>query len=334
MPQIKNADRRRAIKRGLEFIYEIACNAEYFELYGFDLLCCFDCIDSTSKDLTLCRTARRMGRERARHWRREHARITSDLDADEIASLVFGCCSADRLGVVDNAFKESLRGAALQFGAEDYLGFDVANEPPPEDVPEDCECGAYNERGRKRCHGCKRRLCMLSRYAVWTDAVTRSYHGERYGIRLGASFDDVIKWLPAMRPYPVYEDEDDPDFYWAIYGVTHVVYTLNDYSLYRLSPRRLPDEYAFLKLNLRNVMATKDAESVGEFLDTLRAFGLSSDHALIAEGENFLLEQQNADGSWGCPDDDDIYRRYHPTWTAIDGLREYAWRGGVRKKLY
>ena len=24
----------------------------------------------------------------------------------------------------------------------------------------------------------------------------------------------------------------------------------------------------------------------------------------------------------------DIYARYHPTWTAIDGLREYAWHGG------
>jgi hypothetical protein len=24
---------------------------------------------------------------------------------------------------------------------------------------------------------------------------------------------------------------------------------------------------------------------------------------------------------------DDIYDRYHPTWTAIDGLREYSWRG-------
>jgi hypothetical protein len=112
-----------------------------------------------------------------------------------------------------------------------------------------------------------------------------------------------------------------------------VVYTLNDYSVYSLSPRRLPDEYAFLKLNLRHVITMEDAESMGECLDTLKAFGLSSDHDLIVQGENFLLAQQNNDGSWGCPSDDDLYGRYHPTWTAIDGLREYAWRGGLRKKL-
>jgi hypothetical protein len=23
----------------------------------------------------------------------------------------------------------------------------------------------------------------------------------------------------------------------------------------------------------------------------------------------------------------DTYQRYHPTWTAIDGLRDYRWRG-------
>ena len=274
-----------------------------------------------------------MGRERARHWRREYARITADIDADEIASLVFGCCAADRLGVVDDAFKENLRAAAQRFDAEDYLGFDTRNEPPPKDVPEDCACGAYNERGRKRCHSCKRRLNMLSSYAVWLDALTRSYHGARYGIELGASFDDVIKWLPETRPYPLYDGGDNSDFYWAIYAVTHVVYTLNDYSVYKLSPRRLPDEYSFLKLNLQHVITMENAEAMGEFLDTLKAFGLSSDHDLIAQGEKFLLEQQNADGSWGCPSDDDLYGRYHPTWTAIDGLREYAWRGGVRKKL-
>ena len=275
-----------------------------------------------------------MGRERARHWRREFARITPDSGADDIAGLVFGCCAADRLGIIDNAFKENLRAAAKHFSSDDYLGFDTANELPPQDVPEDCQCGAYNERGRKRCHCCKRRLSMLSRYAVWLDALTRTYHGERYGIPLGASFADVIKWLPFMRPYPTYDNNDNADFYWAIYAVTHVVYTLNDYSEYRLSPRRLPDEYAFLKLNLRNVIEMEDAESMGELLDSLKAFGLSSNHDLIAQGENFLLAQQNSDGSWGSPSHEDIYGRYHPTWTAIDGLREYAWRGGLRKKLY
>jgi hypothetical protein len=42
---------------------------------------------------------------------------------------------------------------------------------------------------------------------------------------------------------------------------------------------------------------------------------------------DYLLATQNPDGSWGDVEAEDIYDRYHPTWTAIDGLREYAWRG-------
>ena len=172
---------------------------------------------------------------------------------------------------------------------------------------------------------------MLSPYAVWVDALTRSYMGECYGVRLGASLADVIKWLPTMRPYPTYDGRDNPDFYWALYAVTHIVYTLNNYSLYRLSPRCLPDEYTFLKLNLRHFIAMEDPESIGELLDSLKAFGLPESHPLILEGMSFLIAQQNPDGSWGDPDEEDIYQRYHPTWTAIDGLREYAWRGGLRR---
>jgi hypothetical protein len=329
--EVKELERRRAVERGLEFIYRTACDPENFELYGHDYLCCFHCIAATSKDINLRRVALGMGQERASYWRQEHAHVTPDLDADEIASLVFGSDAADRLGVVDSAFKEKIRGAANRFNAQDYLGFDTAHEPPPGDVPDDCVCGAYNERGRKICRGCKKRLMMLSSYAVLVDALTRSYTGERYGVRLGASFSDVIRWVPMMRPYPTYDGGDDPDFYWALYAVTHIIYTLNDYSLYRLSPRCLPDEYEFLKRNLKHFIVMEDPESIGELLDTLKAFACPEDHPLILEGLGFLLAQQNPDGSWGDPDAEDIYERYHPTWTAIDGLREYAWHGGLRE---
>lgn len=168
---------------------------------------------------------------------------------------------------------------------------------------------------------------MMTRHGVWQDAVIRTYMGERYGVRLGASYADVIKWLPSMRPYPKFVDADDPEFYDAVYGVTHVVYSLNSYSHYRLSPRWLPAEYSFLKQNLRRAIVMNDPETMGEFLDTLKSFGLDEDHPLIRKGVDFLLATQNPDGSWGDVDADDIYKRYHPTWTAVDGLREYAWRG-------
>src|SRR6185436_4063991 len=96
---------------------------------------------------------------------------------------------------------------------------------------------------------------------------------------------------------------------------------------YRLSPRLLPREFAFLKSNVASACERKDPELLGELLDSLRAFGLNSSHPLIALGASHLLESQNEDGSWGDPNEENIRTRCHTTWTAIDGLRSYAWRG-------
>jgi hypothetical protein len=65
---------------------------------------------------------------------------------------------------------------------------------------------------------------------------------------------------------------------------------------------------------------------VGEFLDSLLAFGLTHDHPVMRPAVEFLLSRQNRDGSWGDRTAD-IYARYHATWAALDGLREYDWRG-------
>ena len=71
----------------------------------------------------------------------------------------------------------------------------------------------------------------------------------------------------------------------------------------------------------------EDPEAMGEFLDSLKSFGVAEDRPLIRKGMNYLLATQNLGGSWGELEADDIYQRYHPTWTAVDGLREYKWRG-------
>jgi hypothetical protein len=325
MTPARSTIRQQAISRGLAFIYRTACDPRNFAEYGFDYLGCFYGIASTSKDKALRETAMRMGRERARRWRRINPLVPDDADADEIAYLVHGSSAADKLGVPGKKIKKQLLKAAGNFTAMEYLCFDPQREPPPTDVPEECSCGNCNERGRKTCSQCHRRLTMLSRYAVWLDALIRTYIGERYGSKLGASFADVIRWLPSMRPYPACEDEQD--FSWAVYAVTHVVYTLNDYCMYLLSPRWLPQEFAFLKRNLEHAIILDDPETTGEFLDSLRSFGLTENHRLIRTGIDYLLSTQNPDGSWGDMEAEGIYERYHPTWTVIDGLREYAWQG-------
>ena len=311
--------------RGLEFIYRTACDAENFAAYGFDYTFCLHWIASTSRDTTLRRVARAMAIDCARRWRKANPSVDEDADAETVAQAVFGGLTADRLGLRDAAFRREVRRAASRVSAEDLLWFDPASGPPPSDLPEDCACGEINPRGRRTCRGCRRRLKWMSRYEVWLLAIIRSYLGERYGVKLGASYADaVVKWLPTMRPYPPlargYED-----FIWALYAVTHVVYTLNGYSTYMLSPRWLPEEFEFLKASLDDLIKLEDADAVGETLDSLKSFGLSDRHTLIRRGADFLLAAQNPDGSWGDLEAEDVYDRYHPTLTAVNGLRDYRW---------
>jgi hypothetical protein len=327
MRESKTAKRNRAIRKGLEFIYQVASGPECFTEHGSDLLNCFYFIATTSQDASLRRMARKMAKERARHWRSEWPTLPRKVDAEIISDYVHGSYAADRLGERDGALKAQIRRAAKRFPPADYLWFDPAAEPPPQDIPEECDCGATNPRGRKVCRKCQKSLSMISRYWIYLDALTRSYAGEKYGVTLGAPFASVIKWLPSLRPYPLRARGANDEFYEAIYAVTHVVYTLNDYSRYKLSPRWFPQEYEFLKMSLAKVIEMKDPETLGEVMDTLRSFGLTSKHPLIRQGTDFLLATQNADGSWGKVQTDDIYSRYHTTWTSIDGLREYHWYG-------
>jgi hypothetical protein len=159
------------------------------------------------------------------------------------------------------------------------------------------------------------------------EALANTYVGERCGVRFGARYADVLKWLPAMRPYPLGAGEDKAVVADAIYAVTHVVYTLNDYGTYKLSPRWLRPEFAFLETNVEAACVQHDPEMLGELLDSLKAFGLPATHPLIERGTSYLLAEQNADGSWGDTAEENIRRRCHTTWTAIDGLRTCAWRG-------
>jgi hypothetical protein len=232
-----------------------------------------------------------------------------------------------RLGVRDLVLTAQIRAAAKRFSAQDLLGFNPVSEPPANDLPYPCECGLQNQRGRTFCKQCRRHLETQSRYRVWMEGLANTYVGERCGLLFGARYLDVLKWLPMIRPYAVDANASVEYLRDAIYAVTHIVYTLNDYSTYRLSPLWLPREFAFLQANVTSACERKDPEILGELLDSLKAFGLPANHPLIIRGTKYLLAEQNEDGSWGDPDEENIRTRCHTTWTALDGLRAYAWRG-------
>ena len=78
---------------------------------------------------------------------------------------------------------------------------------------------------------------------------------------------------------------------------------LNGYGQHRLAPTML-------------LIAADDTESMVEFIDTLKSFGMTNDGPLIRSGMNLILNCQNADGSWGDDDPTDIYPVFH----SPDGL--------------
>jgi hypothetical protein len=316
----------RAALRGFEFVHRFARRPRHFATWGSDFLNLFDFVARSPASPKLRRLGREAGRELARRWRRLHRSVRPDADAESVYDLLYGDLYARRLGEPDPALRGQLRRAVRRFTPRDYFGFDPTSEPPPRDLPAECLCGRWNERGRKTCQECRRRLRMQSRYGVWYVALIRTYMAARARLSLGAEFADVLGWLPSMRPYPP-SDYADADFYDAAYAVTHVVYTLNDYDLYRLRPAWLPAEFAFVKANVREAMNAEDAEMTGEFLDTLKCFGLDARSALVREATDFLLARQNPDGSWGDTETENVYCNYHPTLTAASALAEIRWRG-------
>jgi len=317
--------RDAAIERGLDFIYRFGNTQKCFEKYGSFLICCFALVSATSRDPKL----RSLGRERAkqllRRWSQIHPFVPADASSDLLLEFVLVHYAQSRIGLGDVAGAGSIRLTARNFSASDLLGFDPCREAPPDDLPYRCDCTFQNARGRKVCKQCKRRLRIRSRYKVWMEALANTYVAERSGVVFGATYADVLKWMPVMRPYP--DDGDEEVLRDAIYAVTHIVYTLNDYGTYRLARRWLPREFAFLKANVARACARKDPEILGELLDSLKALGLGVNHPLINRGARYLLAAQNEDGSWGDASEDNERTRCHTTWTAIDGLRTYAWRG-------
>ena len=167
---------------------------------------------------------------------------------------------------------------------------------------------------------------MQSRYQTWMKALYGGYLSDSSGMRFGTRFADALAWARDLRPYCGPHEGTRDDFYYSVYAITHLVYTLNDYGRYQLSRRWLPCEFEFLKANLEEAIALDDPDMVGEFMDSLKAFGLANNGPMVRRGTQYLLSGQNADGSWGDPNEDDC-ERFHPTWTAVDGLREFAWRG-------
>lgn len=319
--------RELAVERGLQFLYRIASNPQYFSRWGSDLVFCFYTISNTAKDARLRELSRKMGQDLARKWRLRHP---DPPTGNPVALQVFlhGANAADKLLAAPAPdLKRRIQDIAQRFSAIDFLMYDPRREPPPADIPELCpKCKHQNPRGATVCQKCQSALTFRNAYDVWLDSLIFTHDGDVYGVTLGSPYPEVLQWITRMRPYPA-SAEDEDKFDDVSYAVTHVIYTLNNYHEYRLSPAWLPDEFRYLKNNIGQALSYENGELLGEFMDALRAFGEDESDPAMQAGMTYLLSHQNPDGSWGDTDDDDIYTRYHSTWTAVDGLRQYSFHG-------
>jgi hypothetical protein len=322
------ADRTRAILRAFHFIEQSAEVPENYRTQDSDFLYCFYSIAATAREPELRDAATRAARKYARKFAGIRVKVPPNASVNQIAHLIFGWYPAAMMGENDSRMKAELRRQSGRYSAVDFLKFDPAVEPPPSDISDPCEFDHFeNPRGVKLCRKCGRPLAIKSKYEVWIDALVDTYSGDLYGVPMGASYRDAIKWLPAMRPYPDPKSANPTEFLDALYALTHVVYTLNDYGHYRLPRDLLPQEFAYLRANLPQAIAMHDPETMGEFLDALKGFGLDESDPVIQQGMTYLLDNQRPDGTWGPADEADYYTLYHAAWTGIDGLKGCCWQG-------
>lgn len=322
------AARDRAVYRGLRYVERTTRTPVGAASLGSALLYALSFMATTAADAYVRAYARRLALRSYAFWKWNQGRLPDDAGADTICEFVHAIGALERLGVRFPALKRRLRRAARRFEASAYLWFNPEREAPPTDVPEPCACGATNPRRTRRCVNpdCRSKLEPMSPLRLWTLSLTSAYCGDRNGVPFGVEYEDMMRWLPQMRCYQPLRRGVAP-FYDSVYAISHVVYTLNDYGIWLLDPRLLPHEYEFLVEHLESALAVGDPDMVGEFMDSLRAFGLDHDDAHVAAGLEFLIASQNRDGSWGTQEPDLDYPRFHATWAALDGLRDFAWRG-------
>src|SRR5262245_54488351 len=201
MKTFTSGERYGAIARGMDFICRVA-NRRSLRIDGHALITCFPLIAFTSRDPTLRRMARQFGRDLVLRWQAVCPEVPAKARPNVLLKLVVVGCAGESFGLRNQGLKHQIRLSARRFSAEDLLGFEPTQEPPPDDLPEDCSCGRENPRGRKTCQKCKRRLTIKSRYRTWMRALSITFWGDRYGVVLGARYPDVLRWLPEMRPYP------------------------------------------------------------------------------------------------------------------------------------
>ena len=135
-------------------------------------------------------------------------------------------------------------------------------------------------------------------------------------------FQEMIKRISELEfRYSIHSDPDD--LYDQNYYVTHIAYVLTNYGEdpFPNSPLRTKLKTYLLELFKYVRQDADDMDLLAEFVHCLKYLGLG-ERDEVQEAENFLIQQQNPDGSWGTQEDfqGDPYDIMHPTWAVTTAL--------------
>ncbi|MES1912725.1 MAG: hypothetical protein MHM6MM_004951 [Cercozoa sp. M6MM] len=178
-----------------------------------------------------------------------------------------------------------------------------------------------------------------TRALVWTsvleDCDVRLRRGEGDvgdGPQQPVTLAEIAAQLPSLRPYGNEALLDAGNFSHACYFITHLLFVASSddsrsWGARSLDPADFVEELVFLLAHMRDVVRhKKDAELVGEFLQSLRLLGLDDSHPLQLLGMNFLLERERTlrgagQGGMFVPSRScSYYMRYHAVYCAVAGL--------------
>ena len=120
-----------------------------------------------------------------------------------------------------------------------------------------------------------------------------------------------------------YTISDESGYHDQNYYATHVVFVMTGYGEYRIADIDFTRKLKKYLFNNFQIVRTKvhDIDLLGEYVECMKIFG-QSQRADVRESINFIISQQNPDGSWVKKRDKDYdpYDLFHPSWTSITAL--------------
>lgn len=292
-------ERQQAIEQamylGMDYMIRSALDENNFDEYDSDYLFFFADI-SRVDDPWIAERARTIGLRLGEYYL-ENGFLTDS--ADSIVDAASALWALEQLGMDVDAPLAVLQLQASSFELEDYLGFDQeAGERPDTDLLIDLVIGFH-----------------------FTD---------RMAVDVGISYAEVLPYVSQVD-YEMDPEADSDDYIDTNNLVTHLIYTLSGYASWHLDESLVDREEKYIRRYFSYALWWADAETLAEYIDSLKLMGYGPEDEQIRAGVELLLATQKLDGHWEPEDVEDEYDRYHATWCAMDALRSYELLG--RNKL-